>query len=97
MRHFNIPRDRILAASVEIRENRITDRLIRIPSGDGKPKAIHDVVRNTPDAAFGNSRWDTEMLAIAQHPVAINPNPDLEETARARGWTIYRPVPITER
>lgn len=97
MRHFNIPRERILAASVEIQGNRITDRLIRIPSGDGKPKAIHDVIRKKPDAAFGNSRWDTEMLAISRHPFAVNPNPDLEETARARSWTIYRPDPTTER
>jgi phosphoserine phosphatase len=91
MRHFNIPRERILAASVQIEGNRITDRLVRIPSGDGKPKAIREVIRKNPDAAFGNSRWDVDMLDIARHPFAVNPNPDLDETARTRGWTIYRP------
>jgi len=97
MRHFNIPRERILAASVQIEGNRITDRLVRIPSGDGKPKAIREVIRKNPDAAFGNSRWDVDMLDIARHPFAVNPNPDLDETARTRGWTIYRPDPNTER
>ena len=43
------------------------------------------------DAAFGNSRWDSEMLAMAKHAFAVNPNPDLEATAREQGWTIYFP------
>jgi phosphoserine phosphatase len=31
------------------------------------------------------------MLAMAQHAFAINPNPDLERTAREKGWQIYFP------
>ena len=31
------------------------------------------------------------MLAIARHPYAINPNPDLEAMARERGWGLYFP------
>lgn len=91
MVQFGIPANRILSASVEIENGIITDRLIRIPSGPGKPKALREVVGKKIDAAFGNSRWDTEMLEIAQHPFAINPNPDLEATARQRDWTIYFP------
>ena len=41
---------------------------------------------------FGNSRWDADMLAIAHHGFAVNPNPDLEKRARESGWTIYWPV-----
>jgi phosphoserine phosphatase len=91
MRHFGIARDHVLAAAVAIDKMRITDRLLRIPSGDGKPRAIREVVQRDPDAAFGNSRWDTDMLAIAQHAFAINPNADLEKTAQERGWHIYFP------
>jgi len=91
MRHFGIARDHILAAAVKIEKMRITDQLVRIPSGDGKPKAIHEVIKKSPDAAFGNSRWDADMLAIARHAFAINPNPDLEKTARERGWSVYFP------
>jgi HAD superfamily phosphoserine phosphatase-like hydrolase len=91
MRHFGIPRDHILAASVKIEKMRVTDQLIRIPSGDGKPKALREVVKKNPDAAFGNSRWDLDMLEIAKHPFAINPNPDLEKIARERGWAVHFP------
>lgn len=91
MKHFDIPESRILAAHAHIENGRITDRLVRVPTGEGKPQAIRDAVRRSPDAAFGNSRWDAEMLAISRHAFAVNPNPDLERTARERGWTIYWP------
>lgn len=91
MRHFGIPANKILAAAVEVDGGVITDRLTRIPSGDGKPRAIRDVAKRDPDAAFGNSRWDAAMLSIARHPFAVNPNPDLEEVAKKAGWTIYFP------
>jgi phosphoserine phosphatase len=91
MKYFEIPENRILAAAVEIDNGIVTDRLIRVPSGAGKPAAIRDVIRKDPDAAFGNSRWDADMLAIARHAFAVNPNPDLEQTARERRWSVYWP------
>ena len=91
MKHFAIPANRILAAQVEIEGGIVTDRLIRVPSGAGKPQGLREVVKKDIDAAFGNSRWDTEMLAMAKHPFAINPNADLESIARQRGWRIYFP------
>jgi phosphoserine phosphatase len=62
-----------------------------VPSGAGKPQALGEVVGKPIDAAFGNSRWDTEMLAMAKHAFAVNPNPDLDAVARERGWRIYFP------
>ncbi|HXM60087.1 MAG TPA: HAD-IB family phosphatase [Terriglobales bacterium] len=91
MKHFGIEAKKILAAAVEIDAGRITNRLIRVPSGEGKPRAIREVIGKDPNAAFGNSRWDAAMLAIAQHGFAVNPNPDLEQVARERGWRIYWP------
>jgi phosphoserine phosphatase len=91
MKQFGIPEQRILAAKVELDDGVITDRLVRIPSGPGKPKALREVARKQIDAAFGNSRWDADMLAISRHPFAVNPNPDLEASARQLGWTIYFP------
>jgi HAD superfamily phosphoserine phosphatase-like hydrolase len=91
MKHFGIPETRILAAKVELDHGVATDRLIRVPSGDGKPQALREAVKKDIEAAFGNSRWDTEMLAMSKHAVAVNPNPDLEFTARQRGWRIYFP------
>jgi HAD superfamily phosphoserine phosphatase-like hydrolase len=94
MKHFGIPESRILAAKVEVEAGIVTDRLIRVPSGHGKPEALREVVKKEIDAAFGNSRWDTEMLAMAKHAYAVNPNPDLESVAREKGWRIYFPEGI---
>jgi HAD superfamily phosphoserine phosphatase-like hydrolase len=91
LEQFGIHPDRILAAKAEMTADLVMDRLVRIPSGPGKPKALREVVNKTIDAAFGNSRWDTEMLMMAKHAFAVNPNPDLQAIARERGWTIYFP------
>ena len=91
MKAFGIADDRILATKVEVETGVITDRLVRVPSGAGKPKALREVAGNEIDAAFGNSRWDAEMVTMAKRAFAVNPNPDLEATARQRGWTIYFP------
>jgi HAD superfamily phosphoserine phosphatase-like hydrolase len=91
LKRFGIAEDHILATKVELENGVITDRLTCVPSGPGKPKVLRKVVKKEIDAAFGNSRWDADMLAIAKHAFAINPNPDLETTARQRGWTIYFP------
>jgi phosphoserine phosphatase len=97
MQHFGIAENRILAASVEAANGIATDRLIRVPSGHGKPEALREVVKKPIDTAFGNSRWDTEMLAMAKHAVVVNPNPDLEAVARERGWMTYFPESIRPR
>jgi len=95
MRSFGIPQNRILAAEVAVENGvigrTISDRLIRVPSGPGKPEAIRSVLTSPPDCAFGNAIWDREMLAMSKHPFAINPNPDLKEIAIASGWTVYQP------
>lgn len=97
MRHFSIPRSRVIATAAALDKNRISEKLLRIPSGDGKPKAIHELAQKHPDAAFGNSRWDLEMLQTSRHPVAVNPTRDLEQAARERGWMIYFPDAIVEK
>jgi HAD superfamily phosphoserine phosphatase-like hydrolase len=92
MKQFGISENRILATKAETKNGIVTDRIVRIPTGPEKPRALREVLRDRPlSAAFGNSRWDTEMLAMTEHPFAINPNPDLEITAREHGWTIYFP------
>jgi phosphoserine phosphatase len=91
MRSFGIPQNRILSAEAAVENSTITDRLIRVPSGPGKPDAIRSVLKSVPDCAFGNAIWDREMLAMANHPFAINPNPNLKEIALANGWVVYQP------
>jgi HAD superfamily phosphoserine phosphatase-like hydrolase len=93
MTHFGISENRILAAKAQVEQGIITDRLVRVPTGEGKARAIREVVQGDLDAAFGNSRWDIAMLEIARHAFAVNPNADLERLARERRWTNYFPGP----
>jgi phosphoserine phosphatase len=88
---FGIPPERVLAAKVVEKDGRATDELIRVPSGEGKAVAIREFIGENVDAVFGNSVHDQAMLELAKHPFAINPNPDLEQVATARRWTIYWP------
>jgi phosphoserine phosphatase len=91
MRYFGIPEDRILATEAAVENGVVVDRLVRIPSGHGKPEALRKVLSSPPDCAFGNSVWDREMLAMSKHPFAINPSPQLKEIAEANGWRVYQP------
>lgn len=91
MRSFGIPQDHILAAETAVENGVITGRLVRVPSGPGKVEAIQSAISAPPDCAFGNAIWDREMLGIAKHPFAINPNPNLKEIAIANRWPVYQP------
>jgi HAD superfamily phosphoserine phosphatase-like hydrolase len=91
LKPLGIREQRIITTKAVIEKGMITDRLVRIPAGAGKAEALREIAKKDVDAAFGNSRFDTEMLAMAKHAFAINPNPDLEATARQHGWTVYFP------
>lgn len=39
-------------------------------------------------AAYGDTMSDADMLALAEHPVAVHPTPDLRTYAFERGWEI---------
>jgi phosphoserine phosphatase len=95
MKHFGIPQEKILAASVRVMEGKITNQLIRVPSGEGKPRAILEVIGRAPNVALGNSVWDAAMLKIADHPFAVNPTSQLQEIAEQNKWPIYHPEPLT--
>ena len=98
MKQFGIPDARILAAKVEVENGLlVTDKLVRVPSGPGKTQALREVAKKNIHAAFGNSRWDADMLAASTHAFAINPNADLETMARERGWTVYFPEGTSSR
>ena len=91
MLRFGIRGDHVLAASVEVEDGRATDRLVRVPSGPRKRDAIEKHIGAKVDAAFGNSIWDREMLMMGRQAFAINPNRDLQQIARERGWTVFWP------
>jgi phosphoserine phosphatase len=91
LRDLSIPPSHILAAQVEINSGIASNSLIRVPTGPTKATAIREMITGPVDMVFGNSVHDTAMLELAVHAFAVNPNPDLEELAQSRGWTVYWP------
>ena len=96
LRRFAIPPDHALAVSVEIENGIITDRLIQVPTDEGKAVAIRSHVLAPVDACFGNTLHDVAMLELARHAFAINPSPELEAMAARNGWRIYSPSGVIE-
>lgn len=43
----------------------------------------------TDSTAIGDSSSDISMLDLVDRPIAYNPDPDLEEHAKQRGWEIW--------
>lgn len=92
VKKVGIPADRVLAVRVAIENGVATDRLGEITSGPGKARALREVLKAPLDVSFGNSMFDLEMLELARHPFAVNPNDDLREIAEQRGWPFYQPA-----
>ncbi len=95
VRRFNIPADRVLAARVAVKDGLITDRLIDVPTDEGKVTALRKAGITHPDAVFGNSVHDAAMLAIARQAFPINPSPALLERSAREGWPVYHPAEPT--
>lgn len=91
LRRFAIPQDYVLAASVEVEGDTVTDRLIQVPTDDGKAAAIHQFIGEKVDAVFGNSIHDEAMLRLAVHPYVVAPTPELRHVAKNEKWEVYIP------
>jgi len=91
IKDFGIPPHNVLAATAECTKGIVSEKLTRMPSGEGKAVAIREVMARPVDVVFGNSIHDAAMLRLAKKAYAVNPNPDLESMAKKNGWTIYWP------
>ena len=98
VQRFHIPANRVLAARVECANGLATDRLLDVPTDEGKVASLHRVGITAPDAVFGNSVHDAAMLAIAQaernqRSLCRQSAADLLRRAAADGWPVYFPRP----
>ena len=91
VRGFAIAPERVLATHVACEHGIITDRLLDVPTNEGKVTALRRVGVDAPDAVFGNSVHDLEMLAIARLAVPTNPTPALAERSAQEGWAVFQP------
>jgi phosphoserine phosphatase len=88
---LGLPPERVLATAAAVEGGIVSGRLQRVPNGPGKCAALQGVVGAVPDAAFGNSRWDVEMLAYARRAYAVHPTPELAAVASQRGCHVVYP------
>ncbi len=91
VRRFNIPPERVLSARVAVEKGIVTDRVIDVPTDEGKVTALRRAGITAPDAVFGNSVHDAAMLAIARRAFPVNPSPALQERSALEGWAVYWP------
>ena len=95
VRRFNIPANRVLSARVAIENGLVTDRILDVPTDEGKVKALTVAGITHPDAVFGNSVHDAAMLSIARRAFPVNPSVGLLERAAAEQWPVYFPASVS--
>ena len=91
---FGIGADRVLAAKVEVVKGVVTEKLLDVPTDDGKVASLAGVGIVAPDAVFGNSVHDAAMLAIARRAFPVNPSAGLMERSGVEGWPVYWPASV---
>jgi len=94
VRRFDMPANRVLAAKTEAVGGVATNRLLDIPTDEGKVSSLARVGITAPDAVFGNSVHDAAMLTIARAAFPVNPTPALVERSAAEGWPVYYPASV---
>jgi phosphoserine phosphatase len=92
VRDLGIPRERVLAAEVGVKDGMITSEIVDVPTGSGKAVSLRRHGISHPDVVFGNSIHDLAMLELAQRAFPVNPSPALIQAAAERGWGYYRPA-----
>jgi HAD superfamily hydrolase (TIGR01490 family) len=84
-------------------EGRYTGRLEFYAYGPGKAEAIRELAERegislADSYAYSDSATDLPMLEAVGHPVAVNPDKDLEAIARERDWAVMDfASPVTVR
>lgn len=86
-------------------QDRYTGRLQFYAYGEGKVQAMQELAQirqlSLPDSfAYTDSITDLPMLAAVGHPVAVNPDKELQTEAEQRDWqvmTFERPVTLRTR
>jgi len=94
VKRFDLSPARVLAARVEVANGIVTNRLLDVPTDEGKVISLARAGITEPDAVFGNSVHDAAMLAIARRAFPVNPTPALLERSAIEGWPVYFPASV---
>jgi phosphoserine phosphatase len=91
---FGIPAERVLAATVQMKDGIVTSELVDVPTDETKAAALIRAGVPNPDCVFGNSIHDEAMLKIAKHAFPVNPTPALLQSAAEHGWAVFYPESV---
>ena len=86
--------EHLIATELEQQGNQFTGRVSGIPSfKEGKVIRLNDWLKSSGSNLSGSSFYsdsinDLPLLEIVDHPVAVDPCPQLREEALQRGWKI---------
>lgn len=86
--------EHLIATEPEFAHGRYTGEVVGVPSyREGKVERLGHWLREhdadlTESWFYSDSHNDLALLAQVTHPVAVDPDPPLAETAQARGWPI---------
>jgi phosphoserine phosphatase len=94
VQRFGIPPERVLAASVQVKDGVVTDVIRDVPTDAGKVAALARAGVTTPDVVFGNSVHDAAMLEMARRAFPVNPTPALAERSALERWPVYYPASV---
>jgi phosphoserine phosphatase len=93
-KRFDIPPDRVVSASVRVKDGIITSDLVVVPTDEGKAEVLRGLGIPAPDAVFGNSIHDAAMLELARRAFPVNPTPGLVDRAAQRNWPVFYPEAV---
>jgi phosphoserine phosphatase len=86
--------EHLIATEPELVNGRFTGGVAGTPSFQhGKVERLNDWLQSTGETLEGawfysDSHNDLPLLRQVEHPVAVDPDPDLEAVARENGWRI---------
>jgi HAD superfamily hydrolase (TIGR01490 family) len=85
--------DGAIGSTCEIVDGTYTGKSLRAAHGEGKADALRELAAGKgfelPECtAYSDSHTDLPFLEAVGHPVAVNPDRSLRQTARDRGWPI---------
>lgn len=86
--------EHLIATEPELVNGRYTGEVAGIPSfQDGKVTRLHDWLESTGESLEGawfysDSHNDVPLLRKVENPVAVDPDPTLENIAKENGWKI---------
>lgn len=86
--------DELIATNAELIDNQYTGAVSGVPSyQEGKVLRLNDWLKKTGNTLKGSwfysdSHNDLPLLQIVDHPVAVNPDPQLAKHAAQLGWQV---------